>query len=405
MQYIKIRPDCSARPVPCAGRPSLSMTLLVLTASLMAGCGENDKSPPRTDSALEQALMTAVTEAANRAEVPSVILRVKGEGVDFSGTAGTRELGGGATVTASDAFFINSVTKPFTAAAAILAAEQGLLSLDQPVVELLPSSVTDGLHVIDGIDDTARITVRHLLAHRSGLADYFFDGADEQGSPPFVVGLFGDPTRIWQPNELVQWNKENLEPVGPVGAQYHYSDTGYVLVGMILERVYGLSLGEVFDAQIFQPLGMQNTWMFIREAPRLPDGGDITHVYLDQSDLTDMPSMSADWAGGGLVSTTADLDRFLSATSSGRLFSDPTSSDALFDYQAIGDGTDYGLGFQRIQAPGIVLEGHGGFGGAFMFREASSGITYYGTVNQANTDADILSEAIGLITANRSDQP
>lgn len=166
-----------------------------------------------------------------------------------------------------------------------------------------------GLHEYQGQSYGAQITVRQLMGHTSSLPDYFFDGdLDGNQVPDFIELMLAQPDKFWQPEETIAYAKANLKPLFPPGQSFHYGDTNYQLLGLIIQNVTGKTLHEVYRERLFASLGMNNTYVEHYETPRPAiSGHGLSHVYFGTLDYTDMRAISADWAGGGLASTAGDL--------------------------------------------------------------------------------------------------
>ena len=129
---------------------------------------------------------------------------------------------------------------------------------------------------------------------------------------------------------------------------------------------------------------MEHTYMEFREEarPSLP-GRTLSHVYYEEIDYTTFRSISADWAGGGLVTTAEDMTRFLRAFVDNRIFAQPDTREAMLDWVLWqGDTVDYGLGVMRIRGKTFTLWGHLGVGQAFMLYWPDGDVTLCGTMNQ-----------------------
>jgi len=304
----------------------------------------------------------------------------------WNGTAGTLELGG-APMLPEAAFEIASTSKAMTAALLLLLQEEGRVDLDAPVARYLPPGTTTGLLVIGGHDYGPEITLRQCLAHTAGLPDYWND-------PPYVLPgvnrfLFDyllRPQRFWQPDEILPYVRD-LDPIFVPGTGWHYSDSGFLLAGMVAEAVTGQSLRDALRMRIFQPLGMQHTWLRWRDPD--PPGLVLSHRYEGRADMTLRRHNSADWAGGGLASTTRDLDRFLRGIATGALFQDPASRQQLMAWRATGQtDIEYGLGLFRVRI-GFGLGwvwGHDGYGNSFAYYWPERDATFTGTLNQAENN-------------------
>ena len=193
------------------------------------------------------------------AEDPSVVngvLAVEAPGLDlrWKGASGLADPRGGTEMLPDDRFRSASVGKMVLATVALKLVEEGAFGLDEEIGHRLPYSITDGLHVLDGRDRGADITPRQLLAHESGLADYFSDGEPTTHGPPFVGVMMAEPDKLWRPAEILAWSKRNLEPRFAPGRGWHYSDTGYLVAGLLMEAVTGKALHEVYREKVFAPL-------------------------------------------------------------------------------------------------------------------------------------------------------
>lgn len=314
------------------------------------------------------------------------LMRVAGRDcVWFEGAAG--ELArGGAAMSTDAAFEIASVTKTFTAVLVMTFVEDRTIALDDTFVAAYGGDAPSSLLVIDGIDRTPEITLRQLLGHTSGLPDYWLDGPFvEPGVNAFVVDFDADPDRFWTPPEILAYVPD-LDPIGPPGAQYHYGDTGYVMLGMLIERLAGMPYDAVMRARILEPLGMDDTWLTYHEDA--PVGLAEAHRYEGDYDLFHRTRQSADWAGGGLASTTMDLERFMLALVDGEILHDPASWAAMTTWTPVGEpDVWYGLGLFRVDT-GIAgdIIGHDGYGNAFMYWASEPAVMFTGTLDQRDAD-------------------
>jgi CubicO group peptidase (beta-lactamase class C family) len=386
-----------------SGEDGSTTSASATTASSSTSSDETNTSSTMSssDTVPQVAFDQAIEAALARPEMVSVQLGVATEQWSWFGGGGQTSLQSPNQVQAGAPFIIHSITKTMTAAAALRAVDQGKLALDAPIGDYLAADVIAGLHIIDGHDYGDRLTLRLLLNHRSGLADYFFDGQDENGNPPFFADvLFVHPTRTWTPDQILTWTRENLQAVAIPDTAFHYSDTNYVLAGLILEQVYSQPLAQVFRTQVFEPLGMKHSWMLFGDTPQLPPGQELSHVFYQDIDLTEIPALSADWGGGGLVSTSEDLHRFLRGVFEGGLLSEASVAAMRTYHEAQKEAAqEYGLGIMRFVSRPMVLEGHGGFGGAFMFYDPNAHIYIVGTTNQAESESTLMADALGATYA------
>ena len=317
------------------------------------------------------------------------LMRIEGsDGVLWEGAAGELAHGAPEAIAAGDAFEVASVTKTFTAACVLQLAEEGRLRLDDELGTLLPGAITTRLLVIAGEDLGPRVTVRQLLSHRSGLADVWTDPPfpKKRGENAFVRDFMLAPHRRWKAEEVLAYARD-LSPIARPGERYRYSDTGYLLLGLLIEHLTERELHLVFRARFGEPLGLHATYLSYRETPPAP--GREAHRYEEKLDLHGQERQSADWASGGLVSSAPDLARFLRALARGALFRDPSSLREMSTFRPTGEGgIDYGLGLFRAQLPRGLGElwGHDGHGNAFMYHWPARGISWVGTLNQTKND-------------------
>lgn len=321
---------------------------------------------------------------ANRGHGGGVVCVTDREGVKRQYAVGLMAGQGSAAMKADTPFEIASITKMVTAATVLRLVEEGKFALDSTLGSLLPEEVVKGF---DG-----RITLRQLLSHTSGLPDYWTDGPKGRFGRNVFLQVFERWGDAMVCPEMILIHARAI-PAGPAGS-FHYADTNYVLLGLIVERAVGKPLHEVFSEMIFDPLGMNDTWMSYREPQR---GGEPSHRYEGTKDLHAVPRQSADWAGGGLVSTTADLDRFLRGLAEGKLFrQQATLAEMLRPIPTGQKDVAYGLGVYLVsldEGKG-VLWGHDGHGNSFAYYWPAQGMTLIGTLNQTKNNWWPLAEAV-----------
>jgi len=205
----------------------------------------------------------------------------------------------------ADRFRVHSVTKTFVAAAALRLAEQGKLHLDDTVEHWLPGLLPRG----EG--DT--ITVRQLLQHTSGLSNL----DDPASSASLDSELNKDIAHVFPPGELIALAARQPLDFQP-GTSWNYSNTGYLVLGKIMEKATGLPLGTVLARQLFRPLGLRSTTF--DAGPKI--GGRFAHGYIADADgkYTDGTTLTAGaWAAGAIVSTAGDLATFYADLLAGKV--------------------------------------------------------------------------------------
>jgi D-alanyl-D-alanine carboxypeptidase len=319
------------------------------------------------EAPVEARLQALLDEAVENGSTPGIMMRVEAPVFDlsFRGVAGVADLATGAALTPDNPVRIASNTKTFLAAATLRLWEEGRLGLDDPLSKHL-SHDHSGVLTADGYDLDA-MTIRHLLTHTSGLYDY----ADRD---LFVQAILADPTHRWTPEEQIGLAMEWGDPYGAPGEVYRYSDTGYVVLGLVLESAYGKPLASVLRELLeFERLGMDDTWLETLEDP--PAGAsDRAHQYMGELDTYDWdPSLDL-YGGGGLVSTADDMAAFMRALFTGGVYRDAATADTMLTtVDGVGQGPDlsgmpmvpgrYRMGVEVRDRGGIALYMHTGFWG------------------------------------------
>jgi D-alanyl-D-alanine carboxypeptidase len=323
----------------------------------------------------------AALEARVAAGAPGALARLEAPRSDrtWEGSAGNLARGAGRPLDPNDAFRAASVTKHVTAAVAVRLAQEGRLALDEPLAGQLDPRLLDRWHAFDALP---RTTPRQLIAHTSGLPNYF-------GEATFLARLRDDPTRAWRSVDLVDHAAENGTPAFAPGEGFEYTDTGFVIAGILIEEKTGRQLHEVYREFVFDTLGMDDTWLEGHEPPRR---AEVAHHYTEELDWTTI-SPTIDWAAGGLVTTAHDLARFVRGLWSERI----VDAEGLRELTRWTPGASfppghrlryerYGLGIGANTVEGVELLGHTGFIGAFVFYAPAYDAILVGTHNASHID-------------------
>ena len=238
----------------------------------------------------------------------------------------------GAELRASDRFRAGSITKTFVAAVVLQLAAERRLELDDPVESWLPGLVDE------------RITVRQLLSHRSGLADYVDDEHDRLGRHARATG--GWPRRH---------SGERRSP-RPASATT-YASTNYLVLGLLVERITGNDLAHELRTRIFRPLGLRTTRAFEPDVARLRVHGyrPAIHDGIVSGEPEDTAGESAAWlwSAGAIVSDADDLTRFFDGLVTGRVVREPLLAEMI-------PAQGYGLGLAAFTTPCGTAIGHSG---------------------------------------------
>ena len=207
--------------------------------------------------------------------------------------------------------FIASIGKLFTSVLIGILVEKGMLSYEDTIAQYLDEDLLNDLHVYKGKDYAKDIKVKHLLNHTSGLHDYFSD--KPKHTKPMLDIIFEEPSRYWSPQETIGWSKEHLKSHFPPGKGFHYSDTGYHLLGLIVEKVTVGPFHKALLDYIFKPLEMKHSYLAHYSDSITSNEYPIANLYGRNLNVINYRSLSIDYAGGGIVATSEDLLKFMQA--------------------------------------------------------------------------------------------
>lgn len=244
-------------------------------------------------------------------------------------------------------FHLASIGKVFTATLVHQLANRGALSLDDPLAGYFNADLLANLFVYRGVDYASRATIGQLLAHTAGVADYFEDRTLNKSS--FLDEVLNNPDQHWTPQALLDFTRHNQAAVGIPGKTYHYSDTGYILLGLLIEKVTAKPFHQNLEEAFFRPLGMDDSYLMFYGEPRNPAKPPIQPIWLNKKEVSRFTSLSCDWAGGGIVSTTADLLKFNRALRDGELVPPTTLSAMDHCTNKFQPGIYYGSGMMEIR--------------------------------------------------------
>ena len=287
-----------------------SLTLLI-SVVFLSGCSSDSNTTPPTDStpSLQEQLKIIVDDAVESG-LPGVSLHVQSQGENINAVAGLVNKETAEPVTPTSLFHAASIGKTFTSTMFMRLVDLGMLQLEDPVERWLDPSMSAM------ITNSESITVEMLLAHTSGIPDYF-------SNPDFFVAFSESPGKIWTPIEIMGYvdGAENLfEP----GSEFRYSNTNYVLLGVIAERVTGVSLGIALRQWVLEPAGLANTFGAFENlgqpetargyvpVSELENSGLNIDFPMDGSDLDTTEWLVSEGLGDAPIhSTPSDLNLFI----------------------------------------------------------------------------------------------
>jgi D-alanyl-D-alanine carboxypeptidase len=365
--------------------------LLILAEVPAAGCSQPKSSKPTWEDAENRcevageldAHLNGIIGASGEDPIHNAVLLVDAPDCRWKGAVGLAD-GVEEAMTVDHKFKIASIAKTVTATVVLQLVEEGKLGLDDTLEKVLDTSLVelDTVHVFEGVSYGRSITIRQLLGHTTGIADYMED-------PRFIPFLVEHPDQQWSPEIILdtyyEWDV-NTRAAFPPGGGFNYADPNYVLLAMIIEHVTGSTLAEQYRKRIFKPLGMDNSYLEYYEDARGSDR--LSHAFFGAMDISTSINTSFDWGGGGVVSTCEELNVFFRALLDGKLF---TKDDTLQEMLAAADAGlggeeyDYGLGIMKRVIEGAVFYGHGGAYDCDLFYSPDAGISVCTVLNQMNT--------------------
>ena len=314
-------------------------------------------------------LSAAIGDWMERTGAPGIVLAITQGGAGPDTFAwGVSDLATGTPMTVDHHVRIGSVTKSVTAAVVLQLVAEGLVELDAPVAQYLG----DGW--APGYEHAAAVTVRDLLGHTSGFVEYAFDVSFYQLAAPRLAEQIS-------PEEILEFASQ-YGPVAELGTEFHYNTTGYLAAGLLIEAVTGNTAAAELRARVFEPLGLQHTYLTPEEFPPEPTangyvGGtigylmgpllglspdnQITHndaIFVDIGTVPSDFARSAGWTGGGIEAQIGDVALLIR----GLFATDILDEDqvALMTAGHPDPANSYGLGISTDEILGLTIYTHGG---------------------------------------------
>jgi D-alanyl-D-alanine carboxypeptidase len=314
-------------------------------------------------STLETTKLDTALENVHRAGMPGLFAEVGDGDQVWRGAAGVADVATGRPISADMRHRVGSITKTFTAAAVLQQVESGQIDLDAPIRRYLP-------RLVPGERGDA-ITIRMLINHTSGLAEYLPYAYPSLRAFPVLAdtrpqSLDDNRFTRFHPTELIEMGVAAPATGAPGSTPGVYSNTNYQLLGELLEQVTGTAAAEYITHNVIERAGLRDT--------ELPSGpyidGPHSQIYEAWFGMIDPPRdysvYDMSWVGpaASLISTVADLNRFFGRLLAGEIVSRSTLAQMQRTVPIIsqeGRLIDYGLGLHRTKTPGqLTFWGHGG---------------------------------------------
>jgi D-alanyl-D-alanine carboxypeptidase len=349
---------------------------------------------------LSSRLQGRLTELHAPSKVPGVTAAVVlADGRVIALAAGFADTARGSRMTPESLLPSGSTGKTFVAALMLQLVAEGKVGLEDPLSRWFGAAPW-----FPSLPNGSAVTVRMLLNHTSGIPDHVI----ERG---FITDLLAAPTRVWKPEELLAYILD-AKPYGPAGSAFHYTDTNYILLGMIIERVTGASYYSELERRVLKPLSLggvvANDRMRVPGVAQGYSGGLERSILAYGRDSTGKPpapgSVAAadamlvnganvvnpqfEWTGGGLATTAADLARWAKALYEAKVFPQAQLDESLKRPATADTGRYYGLGVGVAETPLGPRWGHGGFYPGYRTAMAYFPKQRVAVVVQTNTTAE-----------------
>ena len=379
------------------------------------GDSDSEAEPQDIDPDLALSLQAILDEHVVFSADPGVTLTVRtDDGRWWSGASGIAEMQTDTAMTPDMGFRVGSNTKPFVAAVVLQLVDEGLIGLDDPLTDYLPQ-----------YEQWSEITVRQLLSMRSGIIDYL-------SVFQLMLDKIMDPGSPISPEEILAYLEDEELEFAP-GTDGKYTNSNYLLLGMIIENVTGNTVDVEIQARLVEPLGLEMTFLDMTGAIQ----EQVAHGYMDLSLVGVIFGISADvigfipedaqydgtivdcsylfhpsitWAAGALISNSRDMATFMYALLNGDLLTPETRTEMMKteDIYLLGARVQYGLGLQKRESEHGFLVGHGGlnFGyqaGTYYLSEI--GLTFSHMHNYLPEQSDGLQAELLNLMVDGTDEP
>ena len=373
----------------------LSITVIHL---LFTACEKDETKPDsyyscqvgHSDSVSKHPRATTYQEILNqnrKKDLVGAVLLIKDEEGLWMGSSGKADIASNINMQTCNIFLIASISKVFTASAVYRYVDKGILNLEDPISKWLSDEV------INEVENAQKAEIRHLLAHTSGIADFY--------TIKFELDRLNRVTNNWSKEDVIKYvygKKADFE----VGKEYEYSNTNFLLLSMILEKASGLSFKEVYEQEVFNPLNLTSAY-YSRDEP-IPVGTVVgyTEYTYGSGHFHNSRNLYEDELGiggdGGIAINAYDLALFLESIIKGRLFSNKSLKlmTNWFDleeddqWEEFGQ-TENGYGLEKFNTQYGYAVGHTGSIDGFNsygFYFPESDMTYILLVNSTKGDGD-----------------
>lgn len=299
-------------------------------------------------------LQTLLNEIVVEQKIPGVVMYISTPKGSWLGASGVNNLSTKTRMKPTDGFSIASMSKTFVAVVVLKLVEKGKIGLDQAIATYLPTDISP--HIIN----SDKITVRQLLNHTSGVAEYL-------ETKEFIQATANrSRSQPWTAREAIKYMYLEKPQANP-GEKFIYTDCNYILLELIVENITRGTLAQAIRSQILKPLGLKHTFTELRE----PTIGEVATGYSDRHKNGKLESNAEvnDGNGlgdGGLVSTAEDLAKFAKALFVKKTLLSSKMMKEMLKFRDHGESYSYGLGVERFSSPLETAIGHSGTAYGFI---------------------------------------
>nr|WP_322652186.1 serine hydrolase domain-containing protein [Nostoc sp. CmiVER01] len=298
-------------------------------------------------------LQKVLNEIVVEQNIPGAVMYINTPKGSWIGASGVSSLSTKTRMKSTDGFSIASMSKTFMAVVVLKLVEQRKIELDQAIATYLPRDISP--HIVN----SDKITVRQLLNHTSGVAEYL-------DTKEFIQATAKrSRSQPWTAREAIKYMYQEQPKANP-GEKFIYTDCNYILLELIVENITRGTLAQAIRSQILKPLGLKHTFTELRE----PTIGEVATGYGDRNKDGKLDSYAKvnDGNGlgdGGLVSTAEDLAKFAKALFVKKTLLSPKMMKEMLKFKDNGEGYSYGLGVERFSSPLAKAIGHSGIAYGF----------------------------------------
>ncbi|MCW5315060.1 serine hydrolase [Nostoc sp. KVJ3] len=298
-------------------------------------------------------LQTLLNEIVAEQKIPGGVMYISTPKGSWLGVSGVNNLSTKTRMKTTDGFSIASMSKTFMAVVVLKLVQQGKINLDRAIATYLPTDISP--HIVN----SDKITVRQLLNHTSGVAEYLDTKEFLQATAK------RSRSQPWTAREAIKYMYQE-EPQANPGEKFIYTDCNYILLELIVENITRGTLAQAIRSQILKPLGLKHTFTELRE----PTIGEVATGYGDRykdgkldsyADVNDGNGLG----DGGLVSTAEDLAKFAKALFIKKTLLSSKMMKEMLKFKDNGESYSYGLGVERFSSPLETAIGHSGIAYGF----------------------------------------